>query len=537
LWIYFKPAASFEREKADATSSSSNSDSYGKLLNSLDETTATYRRQWGINAEIDGRWRLPLRPEDLNFGAGVKWSDRRLETTTNRRLLFPQQPELNEFNRPQEFMPERKLEADAKISYGRSYKVSKLLNPSFSFNYTYKHQGVNSTRDYYLLQDSDQVLPSVTDAIRNAGFIASNSYDYTLNDDNHALRIALGNGFPPVKSDRYPSNFNAAVNLHYAPGSISYQQAGTEYFARRRVWYAEPELRFGMDDIGNISYKYKASLPNLRDLLDVTDAANPLFIFIGNSDLKMTRTHEIYLNIYHIVPKGPGLEVTYNNYRNMIAQAADYNMTTGVTTYKPVNVDGNWDISAILSSPYQWRRLKNWQPDLNIRALYQNSVDLIGLNLSTVRNFSMRGKASLTYKIIDGMEIVATGNSEWRKVTSPMADFDPISAVDFDYGFIFRAVKLPWNISVTTDLIMHSRRGYGDSRLNTNDLVWNARVAKSICQGNLTFALDGFDILGQLSNVRLTMNSQGRTEARYNTLPRYVMLHAIYRLNIKPKKK
>jgi hypothetical protein len=83
--------------------------------------------------------------------------------------------------------------------------------------------------------------------------------------------------------------------------------------------------------------------------------------------------------------------------------------------------------------------------------------------------------------------------------------------------------------------MMHSRRGYVDSRLNTNDLVWNARVAKSILHGNLTFAIDGFDILGQLSNVRLTINSQGRTETRYNTLPRYAMLHAIYRLNIHPK--
>ncbi|MBD5364773.1 MAG: outer membrane beta-barrel protein, partial [Bacteroides sp.] len=146
-------------------------------------------------------------------------------------------------------------------------------------------------------------------------------------------------------------------------------------------------------------------------------------------------------------------------------------------------------------------------------------------------------KAKLTYKIMDGMEITANGNAEWRKVTSPMEGFNPISAVDFDYGIVFRAAKLPWNISVTTDLMMHSRRGYSDSRLNTNDLVWNARVAKSILQGNLTFALDGFDILGQLSNVRLTMNSQGRTEARYNTLPRYAMLHVIYRLNIQPKKK
>ena len=33
------------------------------------------------------------------------------------------------------------------------------------------------------------------------------------------------------------------------------------------------------------------------------------------------------------------------------------------------------------------------------------------------------------------------------------------------------------------------------------------------------------------------LNSQGRTETYRNSLPRYVMLHAIYRLNIKPKKR
>jgi hypothetical protein len=65
--------------------------------------------------------------------------------------------------------------------------------------------------------------------------------------------------------------------------------------------------------------------------------------------------------------------------------------------------------------------------------------------------------------------------------------------------------------------------------------VWNARLAKSLLNGDLTIAVDGYDILGQLSNVAYDINSQGRTETRYNTLPRYAMFHAIYRLNIQPK--
>ena len=39
--------------------------------------------------------------------------------------------------------------------------------------------------------------------------------------------------------------------------------------------------------------------------------------------------------------------------------------------------------------------------------------------------------------------------------------------------------------------------------------------------------LDGFDMLGQLSSVRRSLNGQGRVETWYNTIPRYAMLHAI----------
>ena len=84
---------------------------------------------------------------------------------------------------------------------------------------------------------------------------------------------------------------------------------------------------------------------------------------------------------------------------------------------------------------------------------------------------------------------------------------------------------------------MYSRRGYADESMNTNDLVWNARLSKSILKGNLTFIADGFDLLGQLSNIRYSVNAQGIQETCHNVVPRYAMMHVIYRFNKQPKKK
>jgi hypothetical protein len=73
--------------------------------------------------------------------------------------------------------------------------------------------------------------------------------------------------------------------------------------------------------------------------------------------------------------------------------------------------------------------------------------------------------------------------------------------------------------------------------MNNDDLVWNARLSHSFFKGSLVVMLDGFDILGQLSNVTRTMNAQGITENYSNVIPRYAMLHVTYHFNVMPKKK
>ena len=86
-------------------------------------------------------------------------------------------------------------------------------------------------------------------------------------------------------------------------------------------------------------------------------------------------------------------------------------------------------------------------------------------------------------------------------------------------------------MQLSTDFTAYTRHGYTSDELNTTDLVWNARLTCPLMKSRLLLALDGFDILGQLSNVTRTINAQSRTETHTNTLPRYALLHAIWRFN------
>ena len=167
---------------------------------------------------------------------------------------------------------------------------------------------------------------------------------------------------------------------------------------------------------------------------------------------------------------------------------------------------------------------------------YNHSVDLVDASRSLVRSTYWNSTLRLDYRPTARLHIGVKGNLHTQRSSSDRTDFQHISVIDFDYGAL-STIELPWDFQFATDLTMYSRRGYADPATNTNELVWNARLTKRFLRGNLLLQLDALDLLGQLSNVRRTINAQGRTETWSNVMPRYALLHVIYRLSKQPKRK
>jgi len=94
-------------------------------------------------------------------------------------------------------------------------------------------------------------------------------------------------------------------------------------------------------------------------------------------------------------------------------------------------------------------------------------------------------------------------------------------------------ITAPWGTALTTNMNMQSRRGYSDSSMNTNELIWNAQVSQSFLKGNaLTLSLQLYDILRQQSTVSSVLTAMQRSDTEYNAVTSYAMLHVIYRLNL-----
>ena len=147
----------------------------------------------------------------------------------------------------------------------------------------------------------------------------------------------------------------------------------------------------------------------------------------------------------------------------------------------------------------------------------------------------MKEYARLTYQWNE-LKIGANGTVQYRIIDSRRDNFQTIHTWDFNYG-LTAEYSMPFGMQFATDLKMFSRRGYGDSSMNTNNLVWNASLTQPLCKSRLLLKLEGYDLLHQLSNVYSSYNAQGRTETWQNSIPSYVMLHCTYKLNVVPKKR
>ena len=262
----------------------------------------------------------------------------------------------------------------------------------------------------------------------------------------------------------------------------------------------------------------------------------------GNPDLKNTTNHSLALTYSNFL-KGQrtvSANMSYNYSKNAVIMGYSYDRNTTKKISRPENISGRWNtqMSVGFSSPVD--KQKKITLYTNTNATYVNSVDLFGEDQTyRVMRYKVKSlyltenlRAEMRY---DKWSVGLKGVATWTHSNSERKDFETINAVDFNYGMTGR-VELPWGMEVNTDLTMFSRRGYTSADMNTNELVWNMRIAKKMMDGNLSVMLDGFDLLGQLSSVRNVITAEGRTETWNNVIPRYALLHVVYRFNVNKKK-
>lgn len=442
-----------------------------------------------------------------------------------------------------------------------SYSYNYRVGPQYTFvipngfrlftGYQYQQKGSYRNNQKYRLdklykwQEENHdlgSLPSSRDSLLLA-LDANNSYKgYYISKQNS---VSLGFGCSKSKNHNNVF-FNTNVSVGYKSEKLDYRNSLLNTSIKQYNWVAGLSLNMGFT-INKYSFygtiTSKMETPDLYSKITRSDNSNPLAISLGNPNLKNSRKTNVSLTFSDNNNrrfKLPMAFININIKQNAVANGFTYNPTTGVYTYKPQNVKGNWYGNIGLYDTFPLDNKNNFTLVNAIVYSYNHNVDFTGMTgqaesiLSKVNNHWLEDNLSLNYQK-GGLTCSLVGEMKWRYAYSRRENFSTIRTLDFNYGML-GSYKFKFGLETGMDLKMFSRRGYSDPLINANDLICNVYISKSFLKGKLAAKLEGYDIFHQLKSISYEINGQGKTETRFNAIPNYLMLHLIYKMNISGKK-
>ena len=338
-------------------------------------------------------------------------------------------------------------------------------------------------------------------------------------------------------------NFHAGVDFYNQHTRFKQDYRGVVADTVRNVNNVSPSMsfRYKINDMNKLNfyvYSY-TSQPSMSDLLDITDDTDPLNIHKGNPGLKPSINNTVRADYYNFSMKrnrSIAADLYFTTIKNSFSNAITYDDVTGGKTIRPENINGNWTLSGSLAYSTELDSLGRWNLSTFAAYNHQNYVNYFTpmgdiKQKNTTRDDIYSADMRLGYRM-GWMEVELNGSAMYnhtRNVLQPDGNFD---SWKYSYGTTFM-FNLPWDMSLNTDIRMHSRRGYSDAGMNTNELVWNAQITQSLLRDKtLSLSLKFYDILQKQSTISRTITAMMRNDVEYNSVNSYAMLSLIYKINI-----
>lgn len=427
------------------------------------------------------------------------------------------------------------------VGYIWAIRPGMFLNSWYQYEHKYSHE----VSDLYRLENIYDFLPEghpLEWLPSKMEYVSSLDPDNSFNSNKTENYHSINFKWTWWPTDKLYLNLNLPINyrnqyLHYIRGNINTS------FSRNKIFLGDASLNInylGRPHRFYFTYSRKVSSPDLVDMVEFKNDLDPLIVRLGNPELKDEELHDLSFSYRKDSKKYQSYRLYATFLHNAITYGYGYDSSTGVKTGKVCNVNGNYKMGLSQYFSFGFGPIEKFRFGNTTTIDYHRSVDLISENTSTpmrnkVDNVLFSENIELSYKF-GRNKIALNGEGRLSHFASKQVNFNNFTAQDYRYG-IRGDFSLPVGFGLSTDFTVYTRRGYSDASLNKTNFVWNVRATYTILNGQLTFMVDGFDILHNLNNVFYSVNAQARIETYTNVLPRYVMFHVQWKFHKAPKKK
>ncbi len=513
------------------------------LVNTNKNLSRSNSKNWSTGGTLQVNRRLSNTGRNITFVGSYNYSDSENESLSASEVkYFLDANRKNDIRNRYNVTPGKNWSYSAQFTYSEPLMTQTYLQFSYKFTESYDKND-RSTYDFsdaypdYMSSPilAFPMLPEDYESyLDKAQSQFSEYYNYT-----HEAQVMLR-----VNREKY--QFNVGVTALPQRTKMEYKYLAIDTTVTRNVINITPNVRFryrwNRQTQLDVNYRGRSSQPSMTDMLDFEDNTNPLNITLGNPGLKPSFSHNLMANFRTFnMERQRSIFGMLNGQltQNSVSSRVTYNTETGGRITRPENINGNWNVNGRFGYNTALRN-KKFTVSTNTNARYDNSVQYLAQNQqesrkSTTRTVgiveNLRGTYRNDWESGWGLEVSLNGTLNYQHAENELQPDRNLDTYMFSYGGSTN-ITMPWNMILSTDMGMNSRRGYSEPSMNTNELIWNAQIAQTLFNGAGTLSLQFYDILHEQSNISRTINAAMRRDSETNAINSYCMLHFIYRLNI-----
>lgn len=324
------------------------------LISSLETNSLAKGHSFRGGGTLQGSWRVPNSSDAVDFSAGGNYNytaDRTLRTSTTTNQTEPTPGNETRFT--------DYTATNYNFYVSGTYRFQWKFGDQMFFyahpKYQYSHDYQSARNPYYMLEGTAFDSWSLGQLASNRSTLqdhinAQNSYYSTQRGQTHSGSLSL--------RIRKTINNHRMWQVEVTPAvksineRLNYERDRIDTLIRRRKTYFEPSVSLYFLPYNNsqlyLDYQYTRQAPELLSLLDYEDTSDPLIRRLGNPGLRDTRTHTTSFRYYLLEGEeykyNVNINVTHRIWLDAVAQGMTYYTHTGVRTYQPANVNGNWEL-------------------------------------------------------------------------------------------------------------------------------------------------------------------------------------------------
>ena len=504
------------------------------IVNTIIRHNSNHNNDYAVGGKLSVNYRLGKPGRNISIHLNTNYSHAESEkfSTSNIDYFQESQQERSSILNRYITTPSTRLNNDIKVGYSEPIASNMFLHLEYAFQYR-RNKSDNSIYDMPEDWTVDMGEAGQTDGVLNPKLSKLAVYHYYNHQVNLNYKWITPSSRLTVGVSTLPQN----TRLNYKKGDL-------DTISKRKVFVFTPMLdyryRFSKTTMLHVSYKGRTQQPNMIDMLPTRDDTNPLNIKVGNPNLKPAFSNIMTLMFNSFNPKTQRSIMVHGMFRNTsnsISSRRVYNEATGGYITRPENINGNWMSNGMVGGNFALKDKRftlgaYTSGGFNRMVSYisnRNQVNTDDKNVTKQLNLGERLRGTFRN---DWLEFSLNGSIRYKHSRNNYQKANNMDTYNFTYGASTN-VTLPWNMSVSTDITQSSRRGYTESSMNRDELIWNAQIAQNFLKGNAaTVSIQFYDILKNQSNINRVISAAQRSDNEYNAVFSYCMVHFIYRLNI-----